>query len=57
MENIPACDGEYFVNVQLYSEDGLSGEVAGRMREYGWTIGITKIPKEVWTRDEHGIEF
>jgi hypothetical protein len=47
---------EIIVNFQVYSEEDLSDDRM-KMRDRGWTVEVTKLPKKVWVCDEGRFEF
>lgn len=44
------------VNFQVYSEDDLSDDQI-KMRDRGWTVEITKLPKKKWISVDDRVEF
>ena len=40
----------------MYSEEGLSDDRM-KMRDRGWTVEVTKLPKKIWISDNDRFEF
>lgn len=47
---------EVIVNFQEYSEEDLSDDRV-KMRDRGWTVEVTKLPKKVWISIDDRVEF
>ncbi len=47
---------EIIVNFQVYSEEDLSDDRM-KMRDRGWTVEVTKLPKKIWISDNDQFEF
>ncbi|MCJ1257758.1 hypothetical protein MMC24_005584 [Lignoscripta atroalba] len=47
---------EIIVNFQVYGGEDLSDEMK-KVRDCGWTVEITKLPKKVWTSIDDRVEF
>ena len=48
---------EIIVNVHVYGEEDLSDDLMKKMRDCGWTVEVTKLPRKVWICHEAGLEF
>jgi hypothetical protein len=48
---------EIIVNFKVYSEEDLRDDPIKKLRDYGWTVKVTKLPKKVWICDEGRLEF
>jgi hypothetical protein len=48
---------EIIVNISVYGEEDLSEDLMKEMRDCGWTVEVTKLPKKVWICHEAGLEF
>jgi len=48
---------EIIVNIYVYGEEDLSDDLMEEMRDCGWTVEVTKLPKKVWICHEAGLEF
>jgi hypothetical protein len=38
---------EIIINVHVYGEEDLSDDLMKKIRDYGWIIEVTKLPKKV----------
>jgi hypothetical protein len=47
---------EIIVNFQVYAAEDLS-DYQIKMRDRGWTVEVTKLPKKVWISDDDRVEF
>lgn len=47
---------EIIVNFQVYTAEDLS-EYRTKIRDRGWTVEVTKLPKKVWISDDDRVEF
>jgi hypothetical protein len=45
------------INIHVYGEEDLSDDLMKKIRDYGWTIKVTKLPKKVWICHEAGLKF
>ena len=51
---------EIIVNFQVYAAedpDDYPGDYPIKMRDRGWTVEVTKLPKKVWISDDDRVEF
>jgi hypothetical protein len=48
---------EIIVNIHVYGEEDLSDDLMKKMRDCGWTVKVTKLPKKVWIYHKAGLEF
>ncbi|KAH9204284.1 hypothetical protein DL95DRAFT_418370 [Leptodontidium sp. 2 PMI_412] len=48
---------ETVVNFQIYSDEDLSDDRMKKIRDRGWTVEVTKLPKKVWISIDDQVEF
>ncbi|KAG4430265.1 hypothetical protein IFR05_014261 [Cadophora sp. M221] len=48
---------ETVVNFQIYDDEDLSDDRMKKIRDRGWTVGVTNIPKKVWITIDDRVQF
>ena len=48
---------EITINFEICPEQDPEDDLPKKMDDCGWAVSTTKLPKQVWICDEHGIEF
>ncbi|KAI8948200.1 hypothetical protein F4801DRAFT_469400 [Xylaria longipes] len=48
---------EIVVNFQIHSDEDLSDDRMKKMRDRGWTVEVTKLPKKLWISIDDRFEF
>ncbi|RDL35191.1 Uncharacterized protein BP5553_07122 [Venustampulla echinocandica] len=56
LKGIPSLK-EIIVDFQVYSEEDLSDDRMKKIRDRGWAIEVTKLPKPIWISIDDRVEF
>ncbi|KAH6684764.1 hypothetical protein B0J14DRAFT_573556 [Halenospora varia] len=48
---------EIIVNFQIYRDEDLSGDRMMKIRDRGWTVEVTRLPKQTWISENDQFEF
>jgi hypothetical protein len=48
---------EIIVNFEEYPEEDPNDDLTKKMRDIGWTVRVTRLPKRVWTSINDMVEF
>ncbi|CZR68828.1 uncharacterized protein PAC_18728 [Phialocephala subalpina] len=55
-KDIPSLK-EIIVNFQVYSEEDLSDDRMKKIRDRGWAVEVTKLPKQIWISIDDRVQF
>ncbi|KEF51026.1 uncharacterized protein A1O9_12910 [Exophiala aquamarina CBS 119918] len=55
-KSIPSLK-EIIVNLNMYPQRAPSDDLTKKMKNYGWTVKVTELPKKVWISNDDRVEF